>query len=306
MKRTIKKYFIPHEGNNYHPHILHAKRTIFYGLFFSALKIGLMFFVIFLPAEVFVLPDVLAEEQRQIIALTNDLRVEKGKAPLKDVNLLDLSSQHKADDMAAKEYFAHSNDGKSVTSWMRGVGYKYEVAGENLAVGYSTADEVVAAWVNSPTHYSNLLDSDFSETGVGIAGGVYNGQPTVFIAQHFALPAKDEPTVKREMTTLKTPKGVVITSSSRSVLAEKVENKAVPVVVASVGSTPIDKYIHARTVLRPITSIFDVSRTVFLGAMVFFIMALALKIFIEFRRQHPHVIFQTTMLIMLLFVLWKF
>ena len=77
MKQTLKKYFIPHAGNGYHPHFLHTKRALFYSVFFLLIKASLFFFVLLLPAQVFVLPDVLAEEQRQIITLTNAIRVSR-------------------------------------------------------------------------------------------------------------------------------------------------------------------------------------------------------------------------------------
>jgi len=57
MKRALKKYFIPHEENNYHPHILHTKRAVFYGAVSLVLKMVVVLFVLALPARVFVLPD---------------------------------------------------------------------------------------------------------------------------------------------------------------------------------------------------------------------------------------------------------
>lgn len=368
MKKTFYKYFIPHQDNNYHPHILHTKRAIFYSAVFLATKVLMVAFVILLPMEVFGLPDILAEEQRQIIALTNQVRAAHQHLSLAVSSKLDLSAQYKSDDMASKEYFAHTYDNKSVADWLSKAGYNYETAGENLAVGYATADEVVAAWVNSPAHYANLVDSDFKDVGVGLTSGVYEGQPTVFIAQHFGSQlALDKPVIAKKPTTVKVPApptGVVgsvdlvtssveislpitasstgeITSSTNfelageepptsSVLAVKdvaptstatVSTESSTTSVSAVGAitptaTPLlvnqhlettaEKYFQAKNTLTPITNIFNIARILYLAAMVFFIWALALKIIIQIKKQHPHVILQTSALIALLFILWKF
>jgi hypothetical protein len=191
----------------------------------------------------------------------------------------------------------------------------------------------VNAWVNSPTHYANLVDKDFSEFGIGLSGGVFDGQPTVYVAQHFAKPSAvtTEPIVKKVVVPAKItkPAGVAVApaevvvpvdvsdpaeavvpvvESAPQVLAEKVEEvkiETLPVVNMS-GSTPIDKYIHAKNVLSPVTSIFAVARGIFLGAAIFFSIALALKIFIQIRKQHYHIIAQTSGLIALLIFLYKF
>lgn len=323
MRKTIKKYFIPHHENNYHPHILHTKRAIFYSLVFMLAKMVMVAFVVFLPTEVFVLPDVLAEEQKQIITLTNEARTEIGISTLAVATKLNTSAQNKADDMSTKEYFAHTENNQTVATWLKAAGYQYETAGENLAVGYSTAQDIVDAWKKSPGHYANLIDADFKDLGVGLAGGVYNGQATVYIAQHLATPLvvaeplktaakpKAEKIIVKKVIQVTTTNEVAIadaTSTTSSVLAAKVENilpTAAPVMNLK-APTPIDKYIQAKSVLSPLTNIFQVSQNIYLGAMCFFAFVLLLNICIEIRRQHPHVIFQTSGLIALLFIFWKF
>lgn len=318
MRNTFKKYFIPHRENNYHPHILHTKRTVFYGLIFLLAKVVVVAFVVFLPTEVFVLPDVLAEEQRQIITLTNEVRVDLGLPALVVAKKLNNSAQYKADDMSAKEYFAHTKNNKTVATWLETADYKFETAGENLAVGYSTAQDIVDAWKNSPTHYANLIDKDFKDFGVGLTGGVYNGQPTVFIAQHLASPlfkveADKEPTkvltkMRVEKKITKKVETVNSASTTPAVLSAKLK-VVVPTdlpVVNLENSTPIDKYIQAKSVLSPITNIFAVSQKIYLGAIFFFMFVLILNIVIEIRKQHAHVIMQTASLVVLLVAFWKF
>jgi hypothetical protein len=188
MKKVLKDFFIPHEDNNYHPHLLHTKRAVFYSLSFLFMKAVVVLFVLLLPLDVFVLPDVLAQEQSKILNLVNELRLEKGLSKYTNINKLDRSSYSKADDMSDKEYFSHiSPENKNVASFLREVGYDYKVAGENLAMGFTTAEEVVQAWKDSPTHYANIIDGEFNDFGIGIETGKYNKIPTVYVAAHFGL-----------------------------------------------------------------------------------------------------------------------
>ncbi len=82
MRKTFKKYFIPHEENNYHPHILHTKRALFYSAVFVSMKAIVISFAILLPFQVFVMPDVLEVQQQEIVSLTNKIRAQKGLEPL--------------------------------------------------------------------------------------------------------------------------------------------------------------------------------------------------------------------------------
>mgnify|MGYP000072351058 CR=1 FL=1 len=320
MKQLFKKYFIPHKENNFHPHILHTKRAVFYSLVFLLTKVIMVVFVIMLPMGAFVLPDVLAEEQRQIVELTNKARAEKNLPPLTISTKLDISAQNKADDMAIGQYFAHTKDQKSLATWLRGANYSYEFAGENLAVGFSTAQGIVQAWKNSPTHYANLVDTDFKELGVGLSGGVYNGKATVFIAQHLATPLVPAVTTPakvslRKSSTTQVPENKIPATvaaepakSTATVLSDKIESaqeNELPVMSVD-EPTPVDKYIQAKSVLWPLTNIFAVSQNIYFAAMVFFAVVLLLSIIINIRKQRYHIIAQTSGLIALLFIFWKF
>lgn len=115
-------------------------------------------------------------------------------------------AQAKADDMAAKGYFAHTSpDGHDPWYWFKQVGYKFTYAGENLAVDFSDSVDVERAWMNSPTHRKNLLDPHFTEVGIATASGFYQGRPTVFVVQEFGAPAKSGVTAALEITTPKDP-----------------------------------------------------------------------------------------------------
>ncbi len=189
MKQVFRKYFVPHEDNHYHPHILHTKRAIFYSFVFVLMKSILFFSIAFLPITVFTLPEILVEQQVKIITLTNSLRDQLGHSPLIVNQKLTYSSDLKAQDMVRAQYFSHVGpENRNLAYFLGQAGYAYRVAGENLGMGFMDADSVVAAWVNSPTHYQNIIDTDFVEIGVNLAEGIYKDVSTVFAVQHFGTP----------------------------------------------------------------------------------------------------------------------
>jgi hypothetical protein len=104
--------------------------------------------------------------------------------------LLNLAAQLKAMDMAKSGYFAHvSPQGITPWYWFEKVGYKYTYAGENLVVNFTTPDEVISALLNSPSHRANLLSNTYTETGIGVARGMYGGEEVIFLVQLFGTPA---------------------------------------------------------------------------------------------------------------------
>lgn len=186
MKRVLKRYFIPHAENNYHPHILHTKRAFFYTLVFVVMKMIVVVFVVLLPSEAYLHPDILAEQSRALLALTNDERTEKGFLPLVVQSKLTHSAGAKANDMAQRQYFSHiSPAGNTLDYFLHQAGYDYTVAGENLAMGFSDVRKLVDAWIASPAHYANMVDPAYKEVGVGLESGLYRGTPTVYVVEHY-------------------------------------------------------------------------------------------------------------------------
>jgi hypothetical protein len=127
-----------------------------------------------------------------LVDLTNSDRTTKQIGGLTVSPVLTIAAQAKADDMAAKSYFAHVSpvDGKNSWYWFQQAGYKFSYAGENLAVDFSDSPDVERAWMNSPTHRANILNEHFTEIGIAVAQGTYQGRPTIFVAQMFGTPAE--------------------------------------------------------------------------------------------------------------------
>lgn len=247
-------WFLPHAGNNYHPHALHPKRILFYATSALVTKALVVLFVLGLPMTAWLSPDVLKEQSQKIIALTNDLRIGLGAPVLAESLTLDRAAYAKASDIILQQYFAHVGpDKKSLSSWLKSAGYRYTVAGENLALGFNSAEGVMKAWQASPTHYANLIDQDFTQIGVSAVSGPYQDVDTTVVAQYFGTP----PPVA---TPLKPTPAIGITKAKTELAKTAVASqKETAAFVKPVGQKPAVKSAVAVTVqsLFP----FDASRT---------------------------------------------
>ena len=70
--------------------------------------------------------------------------------------------------MQKNGYFSHTSPTYgSPFDMMRDFGVSYRTAGENIAQGQRTPQEVVNAWMNSAGHRKNILNGNFTHIGVG-------------------------------------------------------------------------------------------------------------------------------------------
>jgi uncharacterized YkwD family protein len=105
---------------------------------------------------------------QQVIDLTNAQRSKNGLPALKADTQLSGVAQKKSLDMQQKNYFSHTSPTYgSPFDMMRDFGVTYKSAGENIAQGQRTPQEVVTAWMNSEGHRKNILSSNFTNIGVG-------------------------------------------------------------------------------------------------------------------------------------------
>jgi hypothetical protein len=218
----LKDLFIPHKGNNYEPRSLHPGRIFFHAASAIAVKAVMVVLVVLFPLSAWLSPDIALEQGRKIIALTNNIRKNLSLSILVENHKLNQVAFAKAEDMLLKEYFAHiSPENKGLNYWLSQANFKYAVAGENLAMGFAGAEEVVAAWEKSPTHYANIIDKDYTLIGVGMTEGQFKGVDTNLVAQYFAAQAEE---VKVEpVATVKPAVSIPmpVSSEKKNVLAEK-------------------------------------------------------------------------------------
>lgn len=119
---------------------------------------------------------------------TNQERIGASQSKLTIDPKLTAAAQAKAEDMAARNYWAHNTpDGKAPWAFITAAGYSYEVAGENLAYGFNGAQEAIVGWMNSPTHRANILNADYQNVGFGIVSSPdYQGKgaQTIVVAEY--------------------------------------------------------------------------------------------------------------------------
>jgi uncharacterized protein YkwD len=128
----------------------------------------------------------LTDDEQQVIDLTNAERKKKDLPPLKFNQVLcEVARAHSAN-MVKQAKVEHKLDGKSPYDRIKAAGYRYMVAGENLARADVTVEEVMAAWMASKDHRDNILDAEFTEIGIGLVRDEQN----TYYTQVFAKPRK--------------------------------------------------------------------------------------------------------------------
>jgi len=106
--------------------------------------------------------------EQQVLTLTNQERAKEGLKPLAtDAKLMD-AAREKSTDMRTGKYFSHTSPTLgSPFDRMKALGIDYRAAAENIAMGQTSAEEVVKAWMNSPGHRANIMNGNFTHIGIG-------------------------------------------------------------------------------------------------------------------------------------------
>ena len=116
-----------------------------------------------------------SEFEKKVVELTNAEREKQGLKPLQLDEELSKVAKEKSKDMQSKNYFDHNSPTYgSPFDMMKKFGVEYSTAGENIAKGQASPEEVVQAWMNSEGHRKNIMNSSFTHIGVGhVAEGNY-------------------------------------------------------------------------------------------------------------------------------------
>ncbi len=200
---SVHDHFIPHERNNYHPHVLSHRMLALLSILVVTVKIAGVSLVAFTPATISYAAPITIEN---VISLTNKDRVANGLVELKTSSLLSRAAQNKANDMLARQYFAHNTpDGQTPWTFIKAVGYSYTTAGENLAIDFTQAENIQSAWMNSPGHRANILNNNFTEIGIGISSGMFEGHETTIVVQMFGNPLTAPVTLQETPTEVTAP-----------------------------------------------------------------------------------------------------
>lgn len=116
--------------------------------------------------------DRIKDIEHQVIQLVNQEREKNGLNPLRPNWQLSRVARHKSQDMRDKHYFSHTSPTYGGPfDMIKAYNISYSYAGENIAMGQTTAWQVMQGWMNSSGHRQNILNPNFTEIGVGYAEG---------------------------------------------------------------------------------------------------------------------------------------
>lgn len=127
--------------------------------------------------------------EREVFAGVNRERRAAGLAPLAWNDAVAAEARRHALNMAGRRFFAHEDPLRGgLRERLREHHIVYRISAENIyqEKGYKDpATQAVQDWMKSPGHCRNILDGEFTETGVGAA---YSGDGTIFMSQVFIRP----------------------------------------------------------------------------------------------------------------------
>lgn len=178
----LKEFFVPNKKNEYYPYMIRKPALSLY-------TVVLILFNLFSGA---LLPATSQEVAASsitpftLVNLTNKERVSRGLNSLETNSQLTEAAYDKAADMFKKDYWDHFGpNGETPWGFINSEGYVYIYAGENLAKGFSTAEGVHQAWMASPTHKANIINSNYKEIGIAVAEGELQGEQVTLVVQMF-------------------------------------------------------------------------------------------------------------------------
>lgn len=266
MKSFLRHLFIPHEHNNFRARIIHNS---------GLLVIAVLLFVSF-ASSLFtkqIRPDILgisySISQNEMLVYTNQIREQNNLPPLKLNEQLSIAALAKAQNMYEQNYWSHfSPDGKAPWGFIRGAGYKYVYAGENLARGFTSSNDVVNAWMNSPSHRENILSNKFKDVGFAVLDGSLQGEETVLVVEMFGSK----------------------TNSSVRVADVKKTDTSEPVEVASSVRSVSDFKPPTSVITNPKIDVGLISRVLVIGIMLILITVFTIDMILVEKKKIPRIV----------------
>lgn len=241
--------FTPHSTNNHRSRILHVDALAGYVLLFLLFNFGVQKVHTRAPDILGYATDIHIE---QLLAAMNAQRQRLGLTQLALNSKLSQAAARKAQDMFEKNYWAHTSP-VGITPWdfIIESGYRYTVAGENLAKNFSNSTGVVDAWMASTTHKDNIIKPSYKEVGFAVVNGKLNGEETTLVVQMFG--SSNESTATAVNPT-NAPVVAKVLAVEEPVLVE-VNPATVPASVVAAGVT-LQPLVNIPTMTRDIVFVF--------------------------------------------------
>lgn len=312
----LKDMFIPSERNNHKPMVLRPKSLMSFVLAALVVKLTVAGFLFATyPSEA----ELSAIISANMLSLINEARVEAAVAPLVNNETLANFAKVKGNDMIARDYFAHNTpDGKKPWEWIDRSQYDYVYAGENLAMDFITAEVVQEAFMKSPSHRKNILNSKYHDAGIAVVEGELEGHKTTLLVEFFGTQRKDYdagfatgdgaaiPVVAKDTTpTVSQTADIAGASTQLPPGAPAVRHTTVVAEPDSPTPGPINEGIIVVSTAQQgtksiINEVIQYSNILFLAFLLFIGVALLLNVFIKIQIQHTSVILQSMVVLALL------
>lgn len=267
----LRHLFTPHAGNNFRAKLLHNSGI------FSIVGIILasnLFLRLLDNPSLHILGFTSSVTIDEVVRATNEQRAGAGLKTLSYNEKLADAARRKAANMLSENYWAHNSpSGKNPWVWFNDAGYSYVYAGENLAKDFGSTDRLMAAWMASPTHRDNVVNSKYTEIGIAVVPGSLQGQDTVLVVQLFGTPSGGSvpKAASTEVTTVKTAP-VQVAEVKGQEIAAMVPAEIEVMQIAPAGS-PV-------AVVPPRFNQFNIARALNLGTTALFIIALILDLYL--------------------------
>lgn len=258
---ALHNWFLPHKDTHKKAHLLSWEGLVIYILIFILLQVGFSIIAYSKPGVLGISGNI---DQKKLIELTNIERQKLGLSPVSENSALDQAAAAKAQNMFAENYWAHfAPSGKSPWDFMLGAGYKFSYAGENLAKNFTNSDDVVKAWMASPSHRDNLLNPKYKDIGIAVADGVLNGQRTTLVVQEFGTTEN-----------LAVKPAVDVQGKQIAVPKQDIENKPELITLA----------LETKPVAKPLIDSFTVYKTAGFSLIAFMVVLLTIDVWVLKKR----------------------
>lgn len=252
MLSKLQFLFFPTEANNQKAKALHSSSLIIFLFLIVIFQSGLSLFTYLKPGVLGFATNIHPET---LLEHTNMQREEYGLKPLVLNQQLIEAAREKATAMFTFNCWAHRCNGKNPWWFFQNAGYDYLYAGENLARDFGDSQSVVEAWMNSPTHRDNILNSKYEEIGFGVVDGILDDEETTLVVQLFGRRQQKAELAEGEATSVK---------------------ELAPAIMTSIIEEPRPK---------PVLSSFALSKDFYLGLVSLLIIIMAVDAVLLYQRR---------------------
>jgi uncharacterized protein YkwD len=248
VKHIWSHFFIPQKRNNHRATLLKPQFLLLLVGFYLLNQSVIKFISLTKPGVLGYSSEITAQK---VFDQTNAQRQANGVPPLKYSSILSESATKKAQDMFANNYWAHTSpSGTTPWDFFKAVGYQYSVAGENLARDFYDTESLIKAWMDSPTHRENMLNSRYQEIGIGVVNGTLGGVKTTLVVQHFGTPLNGLANTGSQDTSIPqsvsaTNKSQVLSETQTKYVSPLLLNKIIGLIIflVIIGTLFIDGYL---------------------------------------------------------------